>query len=177
MTTDLANPEISKNLTRACNAAPELDKGSAFAATHQETKLQLSDHELQQILTLSYTYGEQEEDHALSKQRVLVISNTSTTSKKIKQDMNLEDLGLDNSDSGHKMPPMIWCILYETEMLCRGCYVTRVINILVINDVVFLWWYDKQDSNIQLSEVNFIQDLPFFLILLAAFQHFTLSDW
>lgn len=41
---------------------------------------------------------------------------------------------------------------------------------------MWLWYYDRQGT-IQTSGLNFIVDLPYFLVLLAIFQRFTLRDW
>jgi len=42
--------------------------------------------------------------------------------------------------------------------------------------VVWVWYYDRQGT-IQSSGINFIQDLPRFMVLLYALQRFTLGDW
>ena len=44
------------------------------------------------------------------------------------------------------------------------------------DDVIWIWWYDRQGA-IQTEGINFVQDLPRFLILLFAFQRFGLEDW
>jgi hypothetical protein len=41
---------------------------------------------------------------------------------------------------------------------------------------VYVWWYDRKGA-IQSSGINLVQDLPYFLVLLVAFQQFTLEDW
>ena len=41
---------------------------------------------------------------------------------------------------------------------------------------MWIWWYDRQGA-IQTQGINFVQDLPRFLILLFAFQRFKLEDW
>ena len=45
-----------------------------------------------------------------------------------------------------------------------------------VDDVVWIWYYDRQGC-IQSEGINFVQDLPTFLVLLVAFQRFTLDDW
>jgi hypothetical protein len=42
--------------------------------------------------------------------------------------------------------------------------------------VVWVWYYDRQGI-IQCSGINFIQDLPRFMVLLYAFQRFSLAHW
>jgi hypothetical protein len=39
-----------------------------------------------------------------------------------------------------------------------------------------VWWYDNEGA-IQSYGINFIQDLPYFLVLLVCFQRFTPKDW
>ena len=41
---------------------------------------------------------------------------------------------------------------------------------------MWIWWYDCQGC-IQSEGINFVQDLPTFLVLLYAFQRFKLDDW
>lgn len=44
------------------------------------------------------------------------------------------------------------------------------------DSVAWLWYYDKQGC-IQAEGLNFVQDLPSFLVLLYAFQRMTLKQW
>ncbi|TFY79034.1 hypothetical protein EWM64_g4979 [Hericium alpestre] len=44
------------------------------------------------------------------------------------------------------------------------------------NDVAWIWWYDRTGA-IQSEGINFVQDLPRFIVLLFAFQRFTLENW
>lgn len=44
------------------------------------------------------------------------------------------------------------------------------------DDVAYIWYYDHE-SAIQSAGINFVKDLPYFLVLLLAFQRFTLDDW
>lgn len=45
-----------------------------------------------------------------------------------------------------------------------------------VDDVLWIWWYDREGA-IQSQGINFIQDVPRFLVLLLAFQRFSLEDW
>jgi hypothetical protein len=45
-----------------------------------------------------------------------------------------------------------------------------------VDDVAYVWWYDNVGA-IQSHGINFVQDLPYFLVLLLCFERFTLSDW
>ncbi|KAG1784951.1 uncharacterized protein HD556DRAFT_1451260 [Suillus plorans] len=66
--------------------------------------------------------------------------------------------------------------LYAAEMFAANLAVGYLINLIVIDDVVWIWYYDRQGT-IQSSGINFIQDLPRFMVLLYALQHFELHDW
>ena len=48
--------------------------------------------------------------------------------------------------------------------------------IVFIDEVVWVWHYDRQGT-IQCSGINFIQDLPRFMVLLYALQRFSLAAW
>jgi Fungal protein kinase len=42
--------------------------------------------------------------------------------------------------------------------------------------VAYVWWYDNEGA-IQSHGINFVQDLPYFLVLLLCFERFTSRDW
>lgn len=44
------------------------------------------------------------------------------------------------------------------------------------DDVAWIWWFDRQGA-IQSAGINFIRDLPYFVVLLVAFQRFDLQHW
>jgi hypothetical protein len=44
------------------------------------------------------------------------------------------------------------------------------------DDVAHVWWYDRQGA-IQSHGINFVQDLPYFLVVLLALQRFTEENW
>jgi hypothetical protein len=48
--------------------------------------------------------------------------------------------------------------------------------IKILGDVAYLWWYDSE-SAIQSYGINFVQDLPYFLVLLLCFDRFNDCDW
>ncbi|KAG2118222.1 uncharacterized protein F5147DRAFT_768356 [Suillus discolor] len=66
--------------------------------------------------------------------------------------------------------------LYAAEMFAANLAVNYLLNIIVIDDVAWIWYYDRQGI-IQCSGINFIQDLPRFMVLLYALQRFELHDW
>ncbi|KAG2149127.1 uncharacterized protein EDB93DRAFT_1250051 [Suillus bovinus] len=66
--------------------------------------------------------------------------------------------------------------LYAAEMFAANLAVNYLLNIIVVDDVMWIWYYDRQGV-IQCSGINFIQDLPRFMVLLYALQRFDLHDW
>jgi Fungal protein kinase len=47
---------------------------------------------------------------------------------------------------------------------------------LHIDDIAYLWWCDREGA-IQSYGINFIQDLPYFLVLLLCLQWFGAENW
>ena len=45
-----------------------------------------------------------------------------------------------------------------------------------VDEVAYVWWYDNE-SAIQFYGIDFVEDLPHFLVLLICFERFTLKDW
>ncbi|KAI6110426.1 hypothetical protein EDD16DRAFT_1522210 [Pisolithus croceorrhizus] len=52
----------------------------------------------------------------------------------------------------------------------------HVIGLIIMDDLLYLWHYDQQGP-IQCSGCNFIQDLPYFLVLLLVLQCFKTCHW
>ncbi|KAG1819909.1 hypothetical protein EV424DRAFT_917300 [Suillus variegatus] len=66
--------------------------------------------------------------------------------------------------------------LYAAEMFAANIAVNYLLNIIVVDDVAWIWYYDRQGI-IQCSGINFIQGLPRFMVLLYALKRFELHDW
>ncbi|KAG2035199.1 hypothetical protein BDR03DRAFT_535397 [Suillus americanus] len=66
--------------------------------------------------------------------------------------------------------------MYAAEMFAANLGVNYLLNLIVVDDVMWIWYYDRQGT-IQSSGINFIQDLPRFMVLLYALQRFKLEDW
>jgi len=47
---------------------------------------------------------------------------------------------------------------------------------LHLDDHAYLWWCDREGA-VQSSGINFIQDLPYFLVLLLCLQRFNTDNW
>jgi hypothetical protein len=48
--------------------------------------------------------------------------------------------------------------------------------VIFVDDVAYAWWYDNEGA-IQSYGINFIEDLPHFLVLLLCFDRFSAKDW
>ncbi|KAG1744146.1 uncharacterized protein EDB91DRAFT_1221026 [Suillus paluster] len=66
--------------------------------------------------------------------------------------------------------------LYAAEMFAANVGVKHVLNLIVIDNIVWVWYYDRQGT-IQCSGIDFIADLPRFMVLLYALQRFKAKDW
>ena len=88
---------------------------------------------------------------------------------------------------------MVHSALYAAERLSHAIWISHAINLVIIgkwsvdpfrvpllripvDDVAYVWWYDNEGS-IQSHGINFVQDLPYFLVLLLCFDRFAPSDW
>ncbi|KAI0337814.1 hypothetical protein BDW22DRAFT_1363584 [Trametopsis cervina] len=80
----------------------------------------------------------------------------------------------DTIGDGHDYPTKM--VIYATERLGSLPVVTHSLGVLFKDDVFRLWWHDRHGV-IQTEGVNFIQDLPRFLVLLLAIQRFNRTDW
>ncbi|KAH7891045.1 hypothetical protein F5I97DRAFT_2071494, partial [Phlebopus sp. FC_14] len=65
---------------------------------------------------------------------------------------------------------------YAAEMSAAHAGRQHVIGLIVINDLLYVWRYDRQGA-IQCSAINFMLDLPRFLVLLSAMQRFDNRSW
>ncbi|OJA09990.1 hypothetical protein AZE42_03830, partial [Rhizopogon vesiculosus] len=79
-------------------------------------------------------------------------------------------------DKDRKLDVTVQTGLYAAEMFAANVAVTRIINLIVVDDMLWIWYYDRQGI-IQSSGINIIQDLPRFMVLLYALQRFSLDVW
>ncbi|CAE6387009.1 unnamed protein product [Rhizoctonia solani] len=62
------------------------------------------------------------------------------------------------------------------EMLHCSLGRRQAFGMIIIDAIVWIWWFDRQGA-IQSTGINFIKDLPRFLIFLVCIQRFTITDW
>ncbi|KAF9236764.1 hypothetical protein BU15DRAFT_76590 [Melanogaster broomeanus] len=72
---------------------------------------------------------------------------------------------------------MVQTALYGAEILSANVAVTHTFNFIVQDDVIWIWYYDHQGLISVMRGINFVQDLPRFLVLLYALQRFKWDDW
>ncbi|KAF8874491.1 hypothetical protein BD779DRAFT_1678730 [Infundibulicybe gibba] len=68
---------------------------------------------------------------------------------------------------------MLQSELYAAEGILHAFWVTHVVDLDIVNDVAYLWYYD----DLQAFRTNLLRDLPSFLILLFALRRFILQNW
>ncbi|KAH7923181.1 hypothetical protein BV22DRAFT_1036642, partial [Leucogyrophana mollusca] len=66
--------------------------------------------------------------------------------------------------------------IYSAEMLAAHLGTNHLINLIVLDSMVWVWLYDRQNP-IQCSGIDFIQDLPRFLVLLFCLQRLSPENW
>ncbi|KAG1754535.1 hypothetical protein EDB19DRAFT_1666907 [Suillus lakei] len=66
--------------------------------------------------------------------------------------------------------------LYVAEIFAANIALQCVISYVVNNDIIYIWYFDREDA-IQCADINFIKDLPRFLILLLAVQRTGEEQW
>ncbi|QRV90416.1 hypothetical protein RhiJN_18434 [Ceratobasidium sp. AG-Ba] len=68
------------------------------------------------------------------------------------------------------------CGEYAAEMLNSVVGRLHVVGMYLVDQVLWVWWYDRQGA-IQTTGIDIVQDLPRFAALLLAFQRFRRADW
>ncbi|KDN33785.1 hypothetical protein RSAG8_13114, partial [Rhizoctonia solani AG-8 WAC10335] len=70
------------------------------------------------------------------------------------------------TQSGGSAAEMLYCSLGRR----------HAFGLVIIDATSWVWWYDRQGA-IQSTGIDFIHNLPHFLVLLFVLQRFTLADW
>ncbi|KAH7891046.1 hypothetical protein F5I97DRAFT_124292 [Phlebopus sp. FC_14] len=74
-------------------------------------------------------------------------------------------------ESKRRHPVIVQAGGYAAEMFAAHTGRQRVLGLVVVGDLLYIWRYDRQGA-IQCSAHNFIEDLPRFVVLLFAMQRF-----
>ncbi|KAG2135350.1 uncharacterized protein EDB93DRAFT_1170796 [Suillus bovinus] len=75
-----------------------------------------------------------------------------------------------------RLHPVVQNGLYAAEMFAAHFARQSVISYVVENDIIYTWYFDRQGA-IQCSGINFVQDLPRFMVLLLAMQRMSYAEW
>jgi hypothetical protein len=119
-------------------------------------------------------------------------------SKRKSSDVNQQSRGSGNKKRLVEVPlkqlkKSVQCAVYGASMLSNKKNVSHAITLLTIgelsvmfsvvpqlilspDDHLYIWYYDRQGP-VLTHGINFVQDLPYLLVLLFAFQRFTTTDW
>ncbi|KZP30550.1 hypothetical protein FIBSPDRAFT_945904 [Athelia psychrophila] len=73
-------------------------------------------------------------------------------------------------------PAIVQSASYALESINRAAGVMKVINMIVEDGTLWIWFYDRQGA-IQSHGLNWIEDFPRFVTLLAALQRFDRGNW
>ncbi|KAG8918962.1 hypothetical protein FRC02_002019 [Tulasnella sp. 418] len=66
--------------------------------------------------------------------------------------------------------------LYGAEILSHSPFLASAMAMVIIDSELHFWWYDRQGT-IQTHGLDFIEDLPHFLVLLLALQRLPPEGW
>ncbi|KAF4568147.1 hypothetical protein EYR40_010457 [Pleurotus pulmonarius] len=111
-----------------------------------------------------------------SSKRKLEATNSATSSKKLclgaKNGVALRKESSDQLNYTGR----VQCAAYALETLSRNPGIQHTINLLHIDDCMFIWYYDREGI-VRSNGISFIADFPRALVLMALFQRFTIEDW
>ncbi|KAF9498467.1 hypothetical protein BDN71DRAFT_1443306 [Pleurotus eryngii] len=80
------------------------------------------------------------------------------------------------TEGGPQVSAVVQCALYGAEMLSSSARRAFALNFILRDTVAHIWYYDSQGA-IQTTGFDIIQDLPYLLVLLLAFQRFSDKQW
>ncbi|KAG9028026.1 hypothetical protein FRB95_006981 [Tulasnella sp. JGI-2019a] len=90
-------------------------------------------------------------------------STAQTSNKKLKPSPS--------ASGAPKLDVTVQTAMYAAEILSAlGSFATSTMALIIIGDIIHVWWYDRQGA-IQTTGLDFIRDLPYFLVLLYALEH------
>ncbi|CAE6439335.1 unnamed protein product, partial [Rhizoctonia solani] len=81
-----------------------------------------------------------------------------------------------NGAKEHMLEAALQLGINAAEMLRCSLGRRHAFGMIIIDAMLWIWWFDRQGA-IQSSGINFIEDLPRFMVLLFAIQRFDLDDW
>ncbi|KAG1787204.1 uncharacterized protein HD556DRAFT_1503681 [Suillus plorans] len=107
-------------------------------------------------------------------------SNELRTSSQLSRGVKRKRAGNNENETEEKDPkkphPVVQNGLYVAEMFAAHIARQHVISLIVNNDHIYVWFFDRETS-IQGAAINFVQDLPRFLVLLLIMQRMRYEQW
>ncbi|KAG1768856.1 hypothetical protein EDD22DRAFT_999864 [Suillus occidentalis] len=112
---------------------------------------------------------------------ILAPNNKKRGSDQPPEDRSTKKLKVDNDEKEPpreplKIHPVLHNGLYAAELFAAHIVRQSVTTYIVEDDMIYLWYFDRQDA-IQCSGINFVQDLPRFMVLLLAMQRMPYAEW
>ncbi|KAG2336803.1 hypothetical protein BDR05DRAFT_970860, partial [Suillus weaverae] len=119
--------------------------------------------------------GRPKQSRGLNKKRGSSQAPDGHSSKKLKVDDDEKEPPKSRKEP-QRIHPVLQNGLYAAELFAAHVVRQSVITYVVNNDMIYLWYFDRQDA-IQCSGINFVQDLPRFMVLLLAIQRMPYAEW
>ncbi|KAF8414482.1 hypothetical protein L210DRAFT_3509262 [Boletus edulis BED1] len=113
-----------------------------------------------------------------TRQREKAVATNSDSHKRTSEHLEPTSSQSKRQKSEHTKshPVIVQAGYYAAEMFTAYTARQHVIGVVVVGDVLYVWRYDRERT-IQCSGLNFIEDLPRFLVLLLAMQRFQAKHW
>ncbi|KAF7420817.1 hypothetical protein PC9H_011335 [Pleurotus ostreatus] len=155
---------------------------SAFTTTARRVRVRPQDSEMDEVQLSPSTSPSPNVSatppatSSRSSKRKLEATNSVTSSKKLRLGVK-NGVALRKESSNEKnFDGRVQCAAYALEMLSQNPGIQHTINLLHIDDCLFIWYYDREGI-VRSNGVSFIADFPRALVLMALFQRFTVEDW
>ncbi|KAG8683973.1 hypothetical protein FRC08_013972 [Ceratobasidium sp. 394] len=178
----------SSYITERADPVPAIDVPTMNFSHGQNSQGFGNNSSVENVPPASGTPGNTSQGEASSNTLSSVPGSVSSSSHRSKR--SLEGADPSNSQAkkakvestrNHKLKSDIENLMTQTALNAREslrCSLGRhhCLSLAVIDEYIWVWWIDRQGA-IQSTGINFVCDLPRFLVLLLVLQHFTLADW
>ncbi|KAG1751618.1 uncharacterized protein EDB91DRAFT_1216918 [Suillus paluster] len=117
-------------------------------------------------------------DRPAERRSARIAASNSSSKRKAEEPLQSSSkrIKVKDTDKDSKLHVTVQTGLYAAEMFAANVAVKHVLNLIVIDNIVWVWYYDRQGT-IQCSGIDFVADLPRFMVLLYALQRFKAKDW
>ncbi|KAG2134053.1 uncharacterized protein EDB93DRAFT_1173291 [Suillus bovinus] len=111
-----------------------------------------------------------------SKRKSDQLDANNSASKRQKKTDEIPADQKETKEEPEKIHPNVQNGLYVAEILAANIALQCVISYVVNNDIIYIWYFDRENA-IQCAGINFIKDLPRFLVLLLGMQRMGDEQW